>query len=338
MPITVGGTSITFNDSTVQSTAFTGGGANVQSFSSSGTYTKPSGAKFVMVELWGAGGSANHVQICGQPGSTRTGGGGGGGAYSYRMFIAPEVCSTVPVTVGAGGAAVQGTDYTPSSGVNGNAGGDTTFGSLLFAGGGAGGKVHPGGYPQGSVGGNGGRVLQDAPLGRTLYESSPSFMSSSPQQWMSILAPRPIVTTASVWGMWSGGSGGFTPACLSSQNSMRAHGSVSLFGGGGGGAAANPAIAGNGGKGRVLGAASPTIQSPFAPNCSSVLTSGGGAPGAYCCYNYPLRNGLPFNGGGGGNGSFCGPSIPTNKKGGLAAGGGAPAGGGGNGYAVVYSW
>lgn len=331
MAITVGGTSITFNDSTVQSTAFTGGGANVQSFGSSGTYTKPSGAKFVMVELWGAGGGASFFALCGYPASTRTGGGGGGGAYSYKLFLAPEVSSTVPVTVGAGGAGVQGIYYTPPAGFSGNAGGDTTFGSLLFAGGGGGGKLNPSGYSFGSLGGTGGKAIQDSPS-NIFYENS--------LQYQSFVTQAPTAIGTVMWGIWAGGSGGRTPACPSSQTVCISHGSVSLFGGGGGGAAnlKQPvSVAGNGGLGRVLGTSSPRIQSPFAPFCGQRAT-GGGAPGSYSCYNYPLRNGAAFNGGGGGFHSFCGPSIPTTGIGGLAGGGGAPGAAGGNGYAIVYSW
>jgi hypothetical protein len=104
------------------------------------TWTKPSG-DYVLVEIWGAGGSGGK--------DTYAGGGGGGG---YTSFIVPAsiLPSTVSVTVGAGGASV-------SSSGPGNAGGSSSFGSFATATGGAAGLGNSASnpYPQ-AAGGTGG--------------------------------------------------------------------------------------------------------------------------------------------------------------------------------------
>ena len=116
-------------------------GATLNEFTGSGTWTKPSGANFVLVEAWGAGGGGAGGGV-GASGSARRGGaGGGGGAYNYRLFKASDLAATVTVTIGAGGAASSD-------------GGDTTFGSLLTAYGGNGGS--------GTTGGNGAGTLSGA--------------------------------------------------------------------------------------------------------------------------------------------------------------------------------
>lgn len=96
-------------------------------FSSDGTWTKDSGLVRVFVQAWGAGGSGGSA-------ATTSGGagGGGGGGYAERWFEASELGATETVTVGTGGVGVSGTS-------DGNAGENTTFGSLLTAYGGGGG-------------------------------------------------------------------------------------------------------------------------------------------------------------------------------------------------------
>ena len=114
-----------------------------QTFNSNGTYTKPAGLKHVRVQVWGGGASgACTTDVNGECG------GGGGGGYFERVFLATEIGATETVTIGAGGAAVSGF-------VNGNAGGTTTFGSLMTVfGGGAGAQSSAGGG-----GGGGGGML-----------------------------------------------------------------------------------------------------------------------------------------------------------------------------------
>ncbi len=133
--------------------------ASLQEFTSSGTWTKPSGATFVMVEAWGAGGGGGSGRR-GTAGSTRTsGGGGGGGAYAYRLFKATDLASSISVAIGAGGAGGAAVTVNSTDGNNGTAGGATTFGTLLSAFGGSGGFL---GSTSAVNGGGGGGVLAGA--------------------------------------------------------------------------------------------------------------------------------------------------------------------------------
>jgi len=113
------------------------GGIDVQTFTANGTWTKPAGKSFVMVEMWGAGGGGSHT-------NTDFGGsGGGGGAYIRKTFLASELSATEAVVVGTGGTA----------GTNGNNGTASTFKGLTAGGGGGGVGVQWGGAG-GSVGGS----------------------------------------------------------------------------------------------------------------------------------------------------------------------------------------
>jgi len=134
------GNILTSNGTTWTSAAPSGGSVNYQAFTSSGTWTKPSGVTAVYVEVWGGGASGANYR--GAAGINPAGGGGGG--FTNAFYQASALAATVSVTVGAGGAAVVRTTngYTA-----GNLGGSSSFGSLTVNGGGTS-SSH-------SIGGNG---------------------------------------------------------------------------------------------------------------------------------------------------------------------------------------
>lgn len=96
---------------------------NTQTFTSSGTWTKPAGATRVFVKAWGGGGSGAKDSS-----STWYCGGGGGGAFSSTWFNASDLGATESVTVGTGGAGKTANSA-------GDAGGDSIFDSLTAEGG-----------------------------------------------------------------------------------------------------------------------------------------------------------------------------------------------------------
>jgi len=103
------------------------GGAStpdVQTFSASGTWTKPSGGQtWARVQVWGAGGGA------GRSGTTSGGMGGAGGAYNEVWVPLSYLGSTETVTVGTGGAGRS------SSAGTGTIGGNSSFVLTSYPGG-----------------------------------------------------------------------------------------------------------------------------------------------------------------------------------------------------------
>ena len=114
-----------------------GGMQSMQVFISSGTWTRPAGITKIKVTVTGAGGAGGGAEAYyGQPG-----GGGGAGGTAIR-FLDVSAISSVVVTIGAGGTGVAGSS-------NGNAGGNSSFGSYAQGNGGSG-----GGGRQNPFGGN----------------------------------------------------------------------------------------------------------------------------------------------------------------------------------------
>lgn len=115
----------------------------MQVFTSSGTWTRPTGCKTIIVEVVGGGGGARGIN----PATNSATGGGGGGGYSKKTIDVTSIAS-VSVTVGAAGTAGG---INPST--NGGTGGTSSFGAHCSATGGAGSSGKGGGA--GGVGSGG---------------------------------------------------------------------------------------------------------------------------------------------------------------------------------------
>lgn len=116
-------------------------------YTSSSTWTKPAGLKYIIVEVVGGGGGGG-----GNTTNTFGSGGGGGGGYSREIISAATASTTEAVTVGNAGAAGTGV------GGAGGTGGTSSFGNTpyLQATGGVGGAADGGGGTATSKGGLGG--------------------------------------------------------------------------------------------------------------------------------------------------------------------------------------
>jgi len=96
-----------------------------QTFTNSGTWTKPSWAQRVTVIAIGGGGGGGGGSISTAANLVKTGGGGGGGGeIIVQQYRAAELPSTVTVTVGTGG---PGGSYNTPTGNRGSHGGRTVF-------------------------------------------------------------------------------------------------------------------------------------------------------------------------------------------------------------------
>lgn len=103
------------------------GGANQQTFLSSGTFTVPAGVTSVRVKVFGAGGGGNGVNT---GGGISEGGWGGGGGIAEATVSGLTPGGTVTVTVGTGGSGTHN--------ATAGTGGTSSFGSYVSATGGSG--------------------------------------------------------------------------------------------------------------------------------------------------------------------------------------------------------
>lgn len=300
--------------------ALVAAGADVQEFTTSGSWVKPAGKTAVFVFAVGAGGGG----ASGSRGNAATGAGGAGGnggVVARRWFVASTLAGTVTVTIGAGGAGgtaiVAGS--TDVDGITGTDGGNTTFGTALTAHGGFGGVFGPSSgseytqRPQGiSEGGLTSNVAGTAG-GTTdtnvVSAGDPSYYGASGG-----LGAGPVKNAILAFERPGGGGGG-----------GRASSASIFYGGGAGGRGfgASGTVPAGGAAGSAVAASAGTAGSVN----GAIGIGGGGGGAAVNAASGAGGAGYVGGGGGGGGGVY-------RTSGSHATGAG---GAGGNGYMLVVS-
>jgi len=248
---------------------------DIQIYTNTGanTWNKPTGAHWVDVIMFGAGGGGGSGRK-GEANTNRCGGtGGGSGAFTRAKLPALILGSSETVTVGAGGSGGASQTTNNSNGINGSAGGNTTFGTWLRANGGGAGSGGASAQGVGGIAGSGGEWnglvggLNPLSTGGD-GSSSQSGELGCPFGPGSGAGGGAIDSSNSIYNGGTGGIGSYIQVTPPAGGIAGTTGSGRNAGagtpvtannplggaGGGGGASSKTTVAGNGGNGGIYGA------------------------------------------------------------------------------------
>lgn len=258
---------------------------------STGTWTKPSGAKMIRIIAFGGGGGGGsgargtNVAVAGG------GGGGAGASMADWTFSADELSATVAYTNGIAGTNGPSMGSDNVTGLPGGAGGDTLFGGYISAVGGTYGSAGTN-----ATGGTG------ATASTRMYSGSNGGAGSSPT---GATAGSGINNRAG--GATGGGGGGGYTGSATGTNTPAAGGAIQHVTTLSGGAAGTVASI-NGSDGASVGLGTGLIPRPG--------TGGGGGYPGFSGSGNGGAGGFPGGGGGGGAGSRAGTASGAGGPGG----------------------
>ena len=259
---------------------------DVQEFTATGTWTKPSGARVVHVAAIGLGGPGGSGRR-GAAGTVRCGGGAGGGAaWTVMSFAAADLPSTVAVTFGAAGTPGAAVTADSTNGNAGTTGGSLTFATYLRA---AGGNAGSGGTTGAGTGGAGGIGMSTGTAGGSASATGGAGTAGG--------------STAAGGGAGGGGSGGGITSGDAASN-------------GGAGSACLSVAAASGASGGVVDTTAPLVGNPSPARGVPGPGAGGGAS-SIATAAQAGANATTYGGGGGGGGA----SLNGNNSGAGGTGG-----------------
>lgn len=292
------GTNVTITNAAGAITiASTGGGSStptdIQTFTSSGTWTKPAGAVSVDVFVISAGGGGASGRKGGAGTVAPGGGGGGGGSYSLRSFTASLLGATESVTVGAGGTGGAAVTVNNTNGTLGVTGGNSSFGTWLAA-----------------TGGGGAPTVTTAGGGAGSSASSRAIFQGSSGGAGSVGGGNGVAGGTTNAGAAGGGGGGGLIAAP-----------VAAFAGGTGGVALGSFISGGQASAGALGGGNGGTGSSGPANTATPASGGGGGGSSITATNGGAGGVGGLYGGGGGGGGAGLDSVNNSGAGGNGADG-----------------
>jgi hypothetical protein len=229
------------------------------------TWTKPTGAKFVNIQLFGAGGGGGSGRKDATAGTAKSGGtGGAGGSYLNTNVPASALGSTETVTIGAGGAGGAAVSAAATDGNTGTTGGTTIFSKF---------------QARGGPGGTGGATTAQSAVVGVLNANQGGASSITANG--SFGAPASTASAAQY-----GGCGGAAGGGISTLN-------AGFDGGTGGRSQALNIVGGTAGSGNGVAGGAGGQNADYASGVFGVGAGGGGGSA-----------GLAVNGGTGGAGGF----------------------------------